>query len=91
MNWDEHYQKGELFWDKGAPAPAMKQFWSAMRSADARAESGCECCGESYEVGAKARVDRFGPHMCVMFGLRSLRGERALGSNLRSVVPTGLG
>jgi len=25
MNWDEKYQQGEAFWDKGAPAPAMKQ------------------------------------------------------------------
>lgn len=24
MNWDEKYQKGEAFWDKGAPA--MKQY-----------------------------------------------------------------
>lgn len=26
MNWDEKYQKGETPWDKGAPAPAMKQY-----------------------------------------------------------------
>jgi hypothetical protein len=26
MDWDECYQKGEVFWDKGAPAPAMKQY-----------------------------------------------------------------
>src|SRR5271154_2492968 len=26
MNWDEMYRKGEVFWDKGAPAPAMKQY-----------------------------------------------------------------
>ena len=26
MDWDEKYQKGEAFWDKGAPAPAMTQY-----------------------------------------------------------------
>lgn len=26
MDWDECYKKGEVFWDKGAPAPAMKQY-----------------------------------------------------------------
>ena len=26
MDWDEHYQKGDVFWDKGAPAPALKQY-----------------------------------------------------------------
>jgi hypothetical protein len=26
MNWDEKYRKGEVFWDKGAPSPAMKQY-----------------------------------------------------------------
>ena len=26
IDWDEKYQKGEAFWDKGAPAPAMKQY-----------------------------------------------------------------
>ena len=26
MDWDECYQKGEAIWDKGAPAPAMKQY-----------------------------------------------------------------
>jgi hypothetical protein len=26
MNWDECDQKGEVLWDTGAPAPAMKQY-----------------------------------------------------------------
>ncbi len=26
MDWDEKYQKGGAFWDKGAPVPAMKQY-----------------------------------------------------------------
>ena len=26
MDWDEKYRNGEAFWDKGAPAPAMKQY-----------------------------------------------------------------
>lgn len=26
MNWDEMYQKGEVFWDRGASSPPMKQY-----------------------------------------------------------------
>jgi hypothetical protein len=26
MNWEEKYQKGEVFWDKGGPSPPMKQY-----------------------------------------------------------------
>ena len=26
MNWDESYQKGEVFWDKGAPSPPLRRY-----------------------------------------------------------------
>jgi SAM-dependent methyltransferase len=26
MDWDESYRKGEVFWNKGAPSPPMKQY-----------------------------------------------------------------
>jgi SAM-dependent methyltransferase len=25
-DWDEHYQRGDVFWDKGAPSPPLKQY-----------------------------------------------------------------
>jgi hypothetical protein len=39
MNWDEKYQKGEAFWDKGIPAPAMKQYLArhAVRKVEGQA------------------------------------------------------
>jgi SAM-dependent methyltransferase len=47
MNWDECYQKGEVLWDKGAPAPAMKQYLAR------HAVRGCALvpgCGRGHEV-----------------------------------------
>jgi methyl halide transferase len=26
MNWEEHYQKGDAFWDKGVPSPPMQKY-----------------------------------------------------------------
>src|SRR5437763_1721657 len=26
MDWDRHYRDGDVFWDHGAPAPALKQY-----------------------------------------------------------------
>lgn len=26
MDWDHYYQRDEVFWDKGAPAPALRQY-----------------------------------------------------------------
>lgn len=26
MDWDEHYRTGEVFWDKGAPSPALAEY-----------------------------------------------------------------
>jgi methyl halide transferase len=26
MDWDRHYREGDIFWDKNAPAPALRQY-----------------------------------------------------------------
>ncbi|MSU36081.1 MAG: methyltransferase domain-containing protein [Pedosphaera sp.] len=47
MNWDEMYQKGEVFWDKGAPAPAMKQY---LERQTVRGRALVPGCGRGHEV-----------------------------------------
>ena len=47
MNWDEKYQKGEAFWDKGAPAPAMKQYLARHA---VRGRALVPGCGRGHEV-----------------------------------------
>jgi SAM-dependent methyltransferase len=47
MNWDEFYQKGEVFWDKGAPAPAMKQY---LERHAMRGRALVPGCGRGHEV-----------------------------------------
>ena len=47
MNWDEMYQKGEVFWDKGAPSPPMKQY---LRRQAARGRALVPGCGRGHEV-----------------------------------------
>jgi len=47
MDWDEKYQKGEVFWDKGAPAPAMKQY---LERHPARGRALVPGCGRGHEV-----------------------------------------
>ena len=47
MNWDECYQKGETRWDKGAPAPAMKQYLARHA---VRGRALVPGCGRGHEV-----------------------------------------
>ena len=47
MNWDECYQKGETCWDKGAPAPAMKQYLARHA---VRGRALVPGCGRGHEV-----------------------------------------
>ncbi len=47
MNWDESYQKGEVFWDKGAPAPALKQY---LECHAVRGRALVPGCGRGHEV-----------------------------------------
>ena len=47
MDWDQYYQKGEVFWDKGAPAPAIKQYLARQAL---RGRALVPGCGRGHEV-----------------------------------------
>jgi len=51
MDWDEKYQKGEVFWDKGAPAPVLKQY---LEQHPARGRALVPGCGRGHEVALAA-------------------------------------
>jgi SAM-dependent methyltransferase len=47
MDWDELYRKGEIFWDKGAPSPPLRQYleWHPTRG-----RTLVPGCGHGHEV-----------------------------------------
>jgi uncharacterized UPF0146 family protein len=47
MNWEENYQKGEAFWDKGEPSPPMKQY---LERHPIRGRALVPGCGHGHEV-----------------------------------------
>lgn len=47
MDWDKKYRNGEAFWDKGAPAPAMKQY---LERHTIRGRALVPGCGRGHEV-----------------------------------------
>ncbi len=47
MNWEEKYHKGEVFWDKGAPSPAMQQY---LERHALRGRALVPGCGRGHEV-----------------------------------------
>ncbi len=47
MDWDEAYRKGEVFWDKGAPSPVMKQY---LDRHPVRGRALVPGCGHAHEV-----------------------------------------
>ncbi len=47
MNWEEKYQKGEVFWNRGAPSPPMKQY---LERHPARGRALVPGCGHGHEV-----------------------------------------
>ena len=47
MDWDEYYQKGDVFWDKGAPAPALRQY---LECHAVRGRALVPGCGRGHEV-----------------------------------------
>ena len=47
MDWDEYYEKGEVFWDKGAPAPALRQY---LERHAVRGRALVPGCGRGHEV-----------------------------------------
>jgi methyl halide transferase len=47
LDWDEKYRKGEVFWDKGAPSPPMKQY---LERNEVRGRTLVPGCGHGHEV-----------------------------------------
>jgi len=47
MDWDEFYRKGEVFWDKDAPSPPMKQY---LERQAVRGRALVPGCGRGHEV-----------------------------------------
>jgi hypothetical protein len=47
MNWEEKYQKGEVFWDKGGPSPPMRQY---LERHPVRGHTLVPGCGHGHEV-----------------------------------------
>jgi SAM-dependent methyltransferase len=47
MNWDEMYQKGEVFWDRGGASPPMKQY---LERQAVRGRALVPGCGRGHEV-----------------------------------------
>ncbi len=47
MDWDEKYRKGEIFWDKGAPSPPMRQY---LERHAVKGRALVPGCGHGHEV-----------------------------------------
>ena len=47
MDWDEMYRKGEVFWNKGAPSPPLKQY---LERHVVRGRALVPGCGHGHEV-----------------------------------------
>ena len=47
MDWDEKYRKGEVFWNKGAPSPPLKQY---LERHPVRGRALVPGCGHGHEV-----------------------------------------
>lgn len=47
MDWDEKYRKGEVFWNKGAPSPPMRQY---LERHPLRGRALVPGCGHGHEV-----------------------------------------
>ena len=47
MDWDEIYRKGEVFWNKGAPSPPMRQY---LERHPVRGPTLVPGCGHGHEV-----------------------------------------
>jgi SAM-dependent methyltransferase len=47
MDWDGMYQKGEVFWDRGAPSPPMRQY---LERHPLRGRALVPGCGRGHEV-----------------------------------------
>ncbi|MBM3855288.1 MAG: methyltransferase domain-containing protein [Verrucomicrobia bacterium] len=47
MNWEEIYRQGEVFWNKGAPSPPLKQYLERFPT---RGRALVPGCGHGHEV-----------------------------------------
>jgi SAM-dependent methyltransferase len=47
MDWDELYRKGEVFWDRGAPSPPLRQY---LERHAVRGRALVPGCGHGHEV-----------------------------------------
>lgn len=47
MDWDDFYRRGDVFWDNGAPAPALKQYLERQPISGRALVPGC---GRGHEV-----------------------------------------
>ena len=47
MDWDESYRKGEIFWDKGAPSPPLREY---LTRHPVRGRALVPGCGRGHEV-----------------------------------------
>lgn len=47
MNWEEHYRKGDAFWDKGVPSPPLQQY---LERHPVRGRALVPGCGHGHEV-----------------------------------------
>ena len=53
MDWDEKYQKGEVFWDRGAASPPMKQY---LQRHPVQGRALVPGCGRGHEVALAAEL-----------------------------------
>jgi methyl halide transferase len=51
MDWDALYRTGEIFWDKGAPSPPLRQYFERN---PARGRALVPGCGRGHEVALAA-------------------------------------
>jgi SAM-dependent methyltransferase len=47
VDWDKHYREGDLFWDRGAPAPALRNY---LENHPVRGRALVPGCGRGHEV-----------------------------------------
>jgi SAM-dependent methyltransferase len=47
LDWDEHYKRGDVFWDKGAAAPALAEY---LRRHPMRGRALVPGCGRGHDV-----------------------------------------
>lgn len=53
MNWEEKYQNGETFWDKGAPSPPLRQY---LERYPVQGRALLPGCGRGHDVALAVEV-----------------------------------